>query len=355
MSEGTICLRPWRDDDEPGMIALEKLVFGSPKVSPSDFFHWQYRTNPEGRAIIYVCEAPDGTVVGQYAVIPLPVRLSGHRFTASLSLNTATHPDYRRRGLFRKAATAVYDRLAEMGITLTVAIPNENSYPGFVGRLEFDDLGEPDVLHMVLDPRLFTAKMGISKKRAGSHRLGRTIMKSLRRTPRTTVPVTEAASFDGLALEKLVTHAKFAVAADRQWLNWRYVNNPSQNYRIAVAGDPGDPTGMIVWSVVDTAMGRKGYVMELMLSTGARGETVKSLVNYSLEAFDAEECMSVSCLAAPGSAKSSLLRHCGFWPLPRTLRPWPKRPKLMVRRHAGNVPSFSLEEVDVSFGLLDTL
>ncbi len=111
MPESHLIMRAWRDEDEVGILELEKAVWGETEAVDPAFFDWQYRRNPEGRAAIFCYEAPDGRIAAQYAVIPIPLRVKGTRIAGSLSLNTVTHPDYRRLGLFTKAATAVYEQL----------------------------------------------------------------------------------------------------------------------------------------------------------------------------------------------------------------------------------------------------
>ncbi len=66
----------------------------------------------------------------------------GRVYRAGRAVDTATHPDWRRRGFFEHMTTALTERLAAEGFDLTFNTPNQFSLPGYlkmgwaeVGRL----------------------------------------------------------------------------------------------------------------------------------------------------------------------------------------------------------------------------
>ena len=95
--------------------------------------------NPSGKAIIWLAIDPtsENKIVGQYVVIPIRVLLRGEEKMGSLSLNTLTHPKYRRMGIFTTLANLTYKKCKNENIVLTYGFPNQNSYSGFIKKLGF--------------------------------------------------------------------------------------------------------------------------------------------------------------------------------------------------------------------------
>src|ERR1700744_6776893 len=65
------------------------------------YFKWKYMENPAGKAVAFVA-LHNGTIAGFYGVIPEYYRINGQVQTIYQSMDTMTHPDYRRMGLFAK-------------------------------------------------------------------------------------------------------------------------------------------------------------------------------------------------------------------------------------------------------------
>ena len=351
MPRDPLILRSWTDADESGMLALERLVWGATEMAKSDFFDWQYRKNPAGRALIWCYENLDGMIVSQYAVIPVPLKVGSNRILGSLSLNTVTHPDYRRRGLFVKAAEALYSKLALREIPLTYGFPNEASYAGFVNKLGFAPLGRPTVLVRILDPTAFLLRADPCRwnrivREAGRFLFGRVTNIDSR------ISVSEKIDFDFLETERLLEHTGFVLWRDSDWLTWRYLAHPFRKYRMELAGDSDNPCGLAIYQITTARNLKIGYLMDLLLSPDAEVGMVASLISRVVDICHIEGCAAITFLAARNSRKSVLLRQCGFWPVPQKLVPGPA---LILRWHLPATTNISLTDIDMSYGMLDTL
>ncbi len=82
---------------------------------------------------------------GFYTAWPVRLRLGKETVLGAQSMDTMTHPDYRGRGLFIKLAQACYDLAASKGYEVFYGFPNQNSYSGFIRRLNWDHTG--DITH----------------------------------------------------------------------------------------------------------------------------------------------------------------------------------------------------------------
>jgi len=99
------------------------------------YLDWLYFKNPLGNVVGF--DAMDGNVLAaHYACIP--TQIDGR--PGLLSLNTATHPNYRSRGLHKKLALKTYEQWSRE-FDFVVGVANAQSAAGFVNRLGFTNLG----------------------------------------------------------------------------------------------------------------------------------------------------------------------------------------------------------------------
>lgn len=130
---------------ETGETALSELavqlkeIFNA-NVFTEEYLRWLYVDNPRG-AVVGLNAFEQGEWAGHYATIPLLANISGEPRKGVLSLNTATHKDYRGRGLFTQLAQNTYDLALEKGYDFVVGVANANSTPGFLKHLNFTLLG----------------------------------------------------------------------------------------------------------------------------------------------------------------------------------------------------------------------
>jgi hypothetical protein len=344
-------LRLWEDQDRTEILKLMEVVFGKGRLTSTEFFDWQYIRNPAGRAIMVCCEASDGSLAASYTVIPVPIRIDGKPLLGTLSLNTATHPRFQRRGLFVKTAETLYAHLSQKGIALTIGFPNHLSYPGFVTRLGFTDLGRTVTLRHILDSRTFLRRWAKRKSLRPLCAAGGLLINVLQRLPKPKMPVCRLQTFQGLSVESLWENARMIVAAEADWLNWRYVDHPFIRYEIALVGDLKQPLGLMVYKIDEVAEGNRGLIMELLLCRDAEEAVLEALLAHAFEHFMARQCVSVSAYATAGSRKSIFLRKTGFWALPKRFE---TAAPLIYRRHLPHVPLLALTDIDFSPGILDT-
>jgi hypothetical protein len=114
--------------------ALLRLCFPNSNLNRA-YLNWLYFTNPLGNVVGF--DAMDGnTLAAHYACIPTQIDDK----QGLLSLNTATHPDYRSKGLYQKLAEQTYEQWSG-DFDFVVGVANTQSAAGFIKRLGFNDLG----------------------------------------------------------------------------------------------------------------------------------------------------------------------------------------------------------------------
>ena len=74
----------YRPEDRCGVDALFRRVFGDSAADASAArWDWQYRQNPNARTPQIWIARDDGAIVGQYATMPVRLRIDGREIDAS--------------------------------------------------------------------------------------------------------------------------------------------------------------------------------------------------------------------------------------------------------------------------------
>ena len=115
---------------------LLQLSFPDSNYLNKDYLQWLYTENPEGNALGF--NAFDkNTLAGHYVCLPISANIFGKTEQGLLSLNTATHPSHRGKGLFTQLAQKTYQLATKEGYTFIIGVANQNSTPGFLAKLNF--------------------------------------------------------------------------------------------------------------------------------------------------------------------------------------------------------------------------
>lgn len=101
-----------------------------------DYLDWLYAQNPDGPVVGFDAWHGD-QLAAHYVTVPATAVVGDHEVRVLLSLNTATHPDHRGKGLFTLLADRTYAAGAAAGFDAVYGVANANSTPGFTKKLGF--------------------------------------------------------------------------------------------------------------------------------------------------------------------------------------------------------------------------
>jgi GNAT superfamily N-acetyltransferase len=140
-----ITVRPFEDTDLDEVLDVMRLSLGESAVlrRTPDLFAWKHFDNPFGRSIILVAES-GGAIVGLRAFMRWElVTARGERLRCVRAVDTATHPDHQRRGIFRTLTLAAVEHARDDGVDLVFNTPNPRSGAGYLtmGWFEVGRLG----------------------------------------------------------------------------------------------------------------------------------------------------------------------------------------------------------------------
>ena len=104
-----------------------------------------------------------GQVISMHIVLPEPALLKGKQIQAGISINIATHADYRKKGLSTLVAKSVYQVAEQSGINFMFAVPNSASQGLFTRKSGFVELIRPLMLTRWIDPSIFLSQHGFKR------------------------------------------------------------------------------------------------------------------------------------------------------------------------------------------------
>lgn len=200
-------------------------------------------------------------LAGLYSSFFVDFTVDGNRQIAAQSIDTLTDINYRGKGLFTKLASDVNKRLAADETPFIYGFPNSSSAPGFFKKLRWEKIGDGSVPFLVrpIKPSFFINKL--LKKES-------TAIKPLRTPIIQHDQVKEMKDFNdeqvNLLAKKFLAGKKYAVSRDSNYLNWRFVQKPDEQYSLFGYYEAGTLKGFVVFTVKQKHGGNIGYIMELI-------------------------------------------------------------------------------------------
>jgi hypothetical protein len=216
-------------EDRPAIVALcRSSLDWSPEDPDEQFFAWKHDDNAFGWSPTWVAEAPDGSLIGLRVFLRWRFRdEQGRPISAVRAVDTATHPDWRGKGVFSALTLSALPDLAANGVDLVFNTPNEKSKPGYV-KMGWSEVGRVPI---AARPRSLHSLARLRGARTAAARWSEPI----------TLGESAVKAFgDSGEVEKLLDQAprRGRIATDRTpaFLNWRYRFEPLQ-YRALCLGD----------------------------------------------------------------------------------------------------------------------
>lgn len=129
----SVQIRPAEPGDEQSILALAAASLGwSDDDRHAALYRWKHVENAFGPSPTWV--AVDGDmVVGLRCFLRWEFLRGGVVVQAVRAVDTATHPDYRGRGVFRDLTMTAVDALRDEGVAFVFNTPNRQSLPGYLG------------------------------------------------------------------------------------------------------------------------------------------------------------------------------------------------------------------------------
>ena len=209
--------RLYQNGDEKMIMDLFELSFG--RSMDPEYWIWRYKDNTVKRNYINLVIDED-VLAAHYALSPTNIYVDGRRLDAGLSMTTMTNPNYRGQRLFTKSAEDLYEKY-KMDLSVIYGVPNANSIKGFTKYLDFEVIKALPVYVLAHSKFKFEQKNQCQ----------------------------EVERFDGQfdsLFERLKDKYRVVLSRDSNYLNWRFVDNPENDYKIHIYRENGRLQGYVV-------------------------------------------------------------------------------------------------------------
>ena len=238
-------IRDATEADIPEIVALLKLSLGESLMPKSEkFWRWKHLENPFGKSPVLLCWEGN-EVVGVRAFMRWEWNRQGQVYNAVRAVDTATHPGFQGKGIFKKLTLALVDYCKQQGIHFVFNTPNQQSKPGYI-KMGWEEAGKLPVKIGIQRPfsmlKNFIANAGTLITEGGN-----SMMKYYLDHPKLNALLMR---HDG-HMNDIKT--KLSVP----YLTWRYLDVPVAQY-VAVGEESGNElTNLVIGRIKQTRFGRE--------------------------------------------------------------------------------------------------
>lgn len=208
-----IAVREFEMQDLPEVLRLLETALGTgPQQKRSaEWFQWKHIANPFGKSIMLVATAHE-QIVGLRAFMRWDLRTPDNDIVRCVrAVDTATHPDYQRRGIFRTLTESALEVAADVGVHMVFNTPNAKSGAGYL-KMGWEEVGPIGVMLAPHPLRVFATSDGDTPLLAQPERAVN--LNVVDRKPR------------GLRTPRT-----------RDYLEWRFDGNPNAQYHKVTKGN----------------------------------------------------------------------------------------------------------------------
>ncbi|MER8186768.1 GNAT family N-acetyltransferase [Kitasatospora sp. NPDC094015] len=310
---GELTVRPLTEADTPAVLELltASLAGGPTGTRSADFFDWKHRHNPFGASPGLLAETADGRAAGVRLFLRWQWQAGERTVRAVRPVDTATHPDFQGRGIFRRLTTGLLEQVAP-DTELVFNTPNGNSLPGYL-RMGWRVVGKVPIALRIARPAAFAlgARAALTRRPAAARRPLRcqlpTAAEWFARPP---------AGLPELLAERAQADAadpRQAVLRTESFLRWRYGDAPGLDYRVLTCERGGELAGI--------AFGRprrRGPLTEFTLADVLVRPGDRHAAAWLLRSAAAAGCDHAATHLAPGTEAAAAALRGGFLTAPRT-------------------------------------
>jgi GNAT superfamily N-acetyltransferase len=320
--------RKFRPDDEAAVLDLLKLSLGESPVlqRTPDLWRWKHPNNHFGPSYVRVAGGEAGLLVGMRAFMRWEFEIEGRPVRAVRAVDTATHPDYRRLGIFAALTHQVVEEAREDGVDLIFNTPNRYSLPGYL-KMGWHLVASVQPMVRVLNyPRFVFGLARHGLTRYGLGRYGSMLQSQPPGRDRTEflkeffkeepAPVATLLERPDAVRQLLIGQGGGAdgtpggIGTRRSWdyLRWRYADHPTIPYWTVVIEDGSGILGCAIYRTNVRFGLREAVLCELLLSQTGRG-VGRELLRRLRATLDADYLIGHF---SQGSYQHRLLKEGGF-------------------------------------------
>ena len=305
-------IRKYRDGDEKQIRKLRGITLSGAKNN--QWWKWFYKNNPAGPAIIWVAEA-DNKIIGHAAHVPIRMKIGNQESIGALGVDSMTHPEYQRQGILKKLQEKISESSVEHGICFSVGTCLSQIMPIYK-KLQIIEICDQHLLMKVT-----SWGMLLKRRFRIPYFLGNIfgyiwefITNHTSLTDNSNIEIDQIFTFEKSINEfwqKASIQKEIMVIRDMEYLNWRYCENPQEDYRIFVAKREEDIIGYMVLKL-DKIDPTRGCIMDL-LTLPNNNIVIEALIRKAIPYFKDNGVLIISCFMLPDTQYYQILKKLGFF------------------------------------------
>lgn len=279
-------IRKLERSDSEGLSELYAAVYGVNFTG--EYWEWKYFKNPYKDHMMYVAVNGD-KLIGELGSVPVKIKYEDSSCLGCQTCDITIRPEFQKGGPFMKLYKLSYDDNYARGTVMSYGFSVPLTLKISTRLLKFRSLCHVWRCVLVLNPAPFVArKIGLPLLARVAGPLGKIYTKlSLRKhLKRVYDNVTEIARFDerfNRFWEERKGDHNIMVQRDSVYLNWRYAEHPTNQYKIFMCSDGDFVKGFVVLTIEQAEI-KRGFIMELLVEPG-NGEAFDSLLSAVVEYF----------------------------------------------------------------------
>lgn len=334
-------------DDTPAVLRLVRAVHGDEHTEINDdYWRWRYLNDTAFRAQIIMAEHK-GEPIGIQPLAIFDWQRGQSRLKGAMYTGVLTHPDHRRKGVFKSLVEASNDYAQSVGAMFSMTLPNDASLPGF---LKTNQWAYPGLIPMYL--KVASGADMLRPKIGGAMATLVGWMPQLRCRVRggaiTNLECTRETDvsndLDDVADAFAVDCDTLMIRRTAAYWRWRYLTKPGSTYRTYVGHVNGKLGGAVVTSLGTRAGIEVGMVVDLVARGGV--PAIRALLRAAERDLRERDIGLLSCQASTPIMKEALelegYREAGpvvtrkkfhFVYRPTGVPGWPRPPEVLRDWH----------------------
>jgi hypothetical protein len=306
------------EDEKQEILNLTKKNFGNVDITKTSYFDWQYRDNPNGKAIVLLARDDNSKnlLVGTNTIIPQKLLVDGEIITSSLACNVQVDSDYRKKHLFSDLLLSMPNFALTTDIHSLFAIPNDNSFKAFINEGSSEITRLPLLIKPIKLSEYFNSPL-------------KQVLKPFDNFWKNSKSFSQIEelhdNFDN-SFENLVEKTSKRVSVinnkTKEYLDWRYKNHPTQKYQIFTLKINEKLVGYIVIKIHNIDNKKIGVILDYMVDSSFDNKSeLKNLIYKAISVFWKNNVSIAIATSRNGLLENKLLRDCGFFNCPTFLTP----------------------------------
>jgi hypothetical protein len=279
------------------------------------FWQWKHVTNYFGPSFARVASDDDGELIGMRAFMQWQLKSDDQVIRAVRAVDTATHPDCRRMGIFSNLTKRVIDDVTADGVDLVFNTPNNDVLPGYL-KLGWQHITIVHPMVKVLNYSAFT--LGMLRNKLGRPTGPKHDASAFFRDEPT--PVTKLLEQQS-SVQQLIHRnertwqpsASIRTQRSGDYFRWRYAQHPTIPYWAAYLEQNGELEACAIFRT-NTRFGLKEVVLCELLLAQPRHELVAQLLNEVCTSVRADYLIT---FFPESSFQRGSLEKLGFRAVPR--------------------------------------